>query len=106
MSGELGRGIFFIFCFFPPKNREPVHRLVPGGPSGLMGTKRSHGTKNTLLEGKQGSQPLKRKDKRSQFFFLRHCVVIHPERCFCPMVPFHAKGPLQTFGLTEGVINR
>ena len=40
-------------------------------------------------------------------FFLPHCAVTHPARCLCLMGPFHAKGPLQTFGLTDsGVIDR
>ena len=64
--------------------------------------KSSHGS-NSLLEGKQRSGTLKRKDISFLndvlfLFFLTHCVVSHSARCFIPCDRFSTKGPLISVG--------
>ena len=58
-------------------------KAMPMGPLQMW----SHGTTNTLLDGKQGSGTLKTKDiclldKVISLYFLPLCVVCHTARCF------------------------
>lgn len=66
--------------------KEPTNQKVKAMPMGPL-QMWSHGTINTLLDGKQGSGTLKTKDiclldKVISLYFLPLCVVCHTARCF------------------------